>query len=609
MITLGIAISHNSSASLMIDGKIVGLVQEERITKTKNQSGFPLQAFKSLVKRFLNNDYNLIDEVVYGSKIFHPYGYCLDLYTKFEVEDHIKEMKEVWYPVFYENKPLDGKIWNEKYLNGKNLNKDHNFDFSFINKNITLEAATKHFNDIEVLAPIKKLIPTFSNFKKIDHHKCHAYYALYGGSLDQNELKDVLVLTADAMGDNKNWSVSTVNDNGTLNRLGAGDEFTVARIYKFCTLILGMKPNEHEYKVMGLSAYSKSSSHIKKVETIFSNILDFKDGIFMSKEPLKESYFDLKDRLEGHRFDNISAGLQNWTSSVITKWANYWLKKTNKSVICFSGGLSMNIKANGDLLKSKLLKSISVPASGGDETLSAGACFASAAENSIPITPITSPYLGDEAVFDENNIKDSNFTKDSFAIVDNFDNEKIASLLAKNHIVARCVENSEFGARALGNRSILANPNDINNVKKINDSIKNRDFWMPFTPSILEEYTDLYLENPKGVNSPYMTVGYESVIENRDSIKACLHMGDFSARPQFVSKNLNKNYWDLINKFYQITKIPCLLNTSLNLHGEPMNYTVEDAIRTLTKSSLNFLILPENRLLYKKDFRKTVLQI
>ena len=266
----------------------------------------------------------------------------------------------------------------------------------------------------------------------------------------------------------------------------------------------------------------------------------------------------------------------------------------------------MNIKANGDLLKSEYLKYLSVPASGGDETLSAGACFAAALENKRKVYSITSPYLGAPAVLNNNFL--SNYNSD-FDIVDNFNNKKIALLLSKNHVIARCVGNSEYGARALGNRSILANPSDIKNVKKINDSIKNRDFWMPFTPSILEEHTDYFLVNPKEVSSLYMTIGFDTINKNRHLINACLHMGDHSARPQFVSNKINKDYWNLINEFYKITEIPCLLNTSLNLHGEPMNYSVEDAIKTLSRSSLNFLVLPDNKLIFKKEFKELIINI
>ncbi len=610
---LGIAISHNSSASIMINGEIKGLIQEERFTKVKNQSGFPLLAIKSLVKEHLNGDKSKIDLAVYGSTLYNPYFFCLDKYSNYSVEDHLKEMREVWYPHFYQNKPLDGKVWRRQIIKGEKLNRFHNLDFSFLKKRISLQKAYDHFCNKEIFSPLKKFIPHFANYCKLDQHKCHAYYALYGGSLKNYDYEDILVMTADAMGDKKNWSVSKVDKDGRLNRIAYGNEFLTARIYKFCTLILGMKPNEHEYKVMGLSAYSTSKKHVKKVEEIFFNILDFKAGKFVSKKPLIDSYFDLKNRLDGHRFDNIASGLQNWTSEITLKWIEHWVKKTGKSVLCFSGGLSMNIKTNGEILKSKKIKFLSVPASGGDESLSAGACFAISKEKNRNVKHMESPYLGYSVSYDRKKSflkidKRKSSSKD-FGIIKNFDNKYIAKLLQLDHIVARCVGRGEFGARALGNRSILANPSNIKNIKKINESVKNRDFWMPFTPSILEEYSKDYLNNPKGVTSPYMTIGFDSNEKNRDKIIACLHPGDFSARPQMVRKDLNYNYWHLINEFYKLTKIPCLLNTSLNLHGDPMNFSIEDAVRTLSKSSLEFLIIPNNKIIYKKkseDFIKSL---
>ena len=176
----------------------------------------------------------------------------------------------------------------------------------------------------------------------------------------------------------------------------------------------------------------------------------------------------------------------------------------------------------------------------------------------------------------------------------------MARLLAADCVLARCVGRGEFGARALGNRSIVANPANPGNVKTINESIKNRDFWMPFTPSILAEHASKLIDNPKGVDSPFMTIGFESTMQARDSLVAAIHPADYSVRPQIVTRESNPDYWALIDAFRRITGIPALLNTSLNLHGEPMNYTVADAVRTVALSDLEFLVLPGNRLLYKQ---------
>ena len=320
---------------------------------------------------------------------------------------------------------------------------------------------------------------------------------------------------------------------------------------------------------MGLSSYSNSYYHIEKAERIFFDILDFKEGSFKSKKPLIDSYFDIKMRLEGHRFDHIAAALQNWSSKVTLKWIEYWLKKTKKKGIAFSGGLSMNIKANGDIMNSPMVNWLSIPASGGDESLCVGACYYYAIRNKVKAKVMKNPYLGSTSILNNDcfdKLKDTNMNKDDFLLIKNFSNKKAAKLLARDEILARCIGRAEFGARALGNRSIIANPKNTDNIKKINNLIKNRDFWMPFTPSILSEKASLFLKNDKNIISPYMTIGFETKDYAIQNIKACLHPGDNTARPQFVKKNYNQPYWDLINEFYKLTKIPFLLNTSLNLH-------------------------------------------
>ena len=149
----------------------------------------------------------------------------------------------------------------------------------------------------------------------------------------------------------------------------------------------------------------------------------------------------------------------------------------------------MNIKANGDLLSNLDIEWLSIPPSGGDESLSAGACFALNVENDNKVFPMKDPYLGEAPSLEKNNwadrLHETKMSENDFDIMENFDSKKVAKLLLKDEIVARCDGKAEFGARALGNRSILANPKNFNNIKKINDLIKNRDFWMPFTPSIL----------------------------------------------------------------------------------------------------------------------------
>ena len=605
MIILGIYPGHNASAALMIDGRIVGMVQEERFTRRKNQTGFPKKSIESLISTHLGGKFSRIDRIGYAGQIDGVYWTVLDRFSNFDIHDYIKEMHEYWYPIFYEKeskeeiKVWSDKYWHEKYLKGEQLNKEHNYDFSFIDR-MSAEDAFHHFNKTEKREVINRLFDWSGNLEFVEHHCCHAHWAFYGGNLSAEQRKNALVLTADSRGDNHNWTASVLGGDGRLKQIDGGLDHTVARIYKFTTLILGMKPNEHEYKVMGLASYSESKPHIDAVERVFFEALDFREGSFVCDKPLKDTYFDLKNRLEGHRFDNIAAGLQNWSSKVTKSWVSHWLRKTGKNGLCFSGGLSMNIRANGDLAALKELDWLSIPASGGDESLCGGACFKMADPDTI--SSIEHVYLGDPPEFDDifKLLDGTVFSEKDFVILDNFNSEKAAQLLKKDEIVARCAGPAEFGARALGNRSILANPSNPENLQKINRAIKHRDFWMPFTPSILSEYADNYLDNPKKIVSPFMTVGFNSRNDKSAEIIAALHPADQSARPQFVDRESNLEYWSLIEAFRRLTGIPALLNTSLNLHGDPMNYSISDAVRTVAHSELDFLLLPDNKLLAKK---------
>lgn len=593
----------------MTNGKIVGAIQEERLTRRKNQIGFAKQAIEKLLNKHLGGDISRVDEVVFGGKGDDPYWIVLDRYSDFSVQDHVQEMYDYWYPYFYEGKKDGDDYWKNQWRLGRHLGQDHNLDFSFLETR-TGDAAFRHFNDVERVEALTRHFNWQGQTRSIDHHKAHAYYALYGAPLSPKAFDDALVLTADAMGDNSNWSASVTRSDGTLEALEWGLDHAVARIYKFVTLILGMKPNEHEYKVMGLSSYTRRNKYVEAAEKVFFEALDFRDGEFVSDVPLVDSYFDLKRRLEGHRFDIIAAAVQHWATDVTCSWIRYWLKKAARSGVCFSGGLSMNIKANGTILEMPEVKWLSVAPSGGDESISLGACYAVEAETRGSVIPLENAYLGDDAEGGNYDWTDlvtrAGADHQDFDLCEGVGVEKAARLLAHDCIVARCIDRAEFGARALGNRSILANPSNPKNLKIINEAVKNRDFWMPFTPSIQEEYCDRYLKNPKGVSSPFMTIGFETRPEHRSEIIAALHPADFSARPQFVSQNSNMGYWLLIEEFRKISGIPALLNTSLNLHGDPMNYTVSDAVRTLAQSGLDFLLLPGNRLLYKTRAREAL---
>ena len=606
MVILGVHCGHNASAALMIDGRIVGAAQEERFTKRKNQVAFPARSIGHLVDAHLNGDPGRISRVAFGTRDVDPIGLAVSRYSDFSVMDHVKENHEYWRAVFYDGAPNDGEYWREMYRKGEHRNTDPNLDTSYMLSSRSLPQLTRHVSDVMRPEAMKQLFGWSGPYDIIDHHTCHAYYAFYGAPVPVERRPETVVLTADSWGDEQNWTAWTPLPDGALKKLAGGRDHGVARIYRFVTLILGMKPNEHEYKVMGLSPYSRSQEHIAAAERVFFDACDFRDGTFVSDHPLQDSYFDLKRRLEGSRFDNIAAAVQNWSTAVTGRWMRHWLERTGARGVCFSGGLSMNIKTNGELAVLPEIEWMSIPASGGDETISLGACFMAAQQEGEAVEHLNHVYLGrlEGRAGDDDwreGLRRADADPADFVVLDDVDVKMVAKLLAANVIVARCVGPMEFGARALGNRSILANPSDTRNVQRINDSIKNRDFWMPFTPSILEERADRYLVNPKRLTSPFMTIGFNTTERAAQDIPAALHPGDLTARPQFVNRESNRDYWDLIHEFEKLTGVSALLNTSLNLHGEPMNATIADAARTLAKSALEVLAIPGNRLLCKRS--------
>ena len=190
-------------------------------------------------------------------------------------------------------------------------------------------------------------------------------------------------------------------------------------------------------------------------------------------------------------------------------------------------------------------------------------------------------------------------TKLSQYSVTNFTSEdQILEKILENKIVAVCRGRMEMGQRALGNRSIIADPRRLANVEKINNSIKKRDFWMPFAPIILSEYQDILIENPKNIESPFMTIGFPTK-QGKTIFPAGVHQSDGTTRAQLLKKEENPAMWNLIFKFYEKTGVPALLNTSFNLHGEPIVRTVQDGLRVFEKSELEVLWL-ENHIIEKK---------
>ncbi len=415
------------------------------------------------------------------------------------------------------------------------------------------------------------------------------------------EVKKILIFTADGIGDHINATVSVADEKADIKRISQTYTLnSLGRIYANVTRLLGMKPLEHEYKVMGLAPYAKDVD-IARVYPIFEKIL-FVDGLqFREHDNAKPFWIYPGSRLLDYRFDWIAGAVQKFTEDILAQWTKNAIATTGVGTVVFSGGVALNVKANMIMSQLPEVENLFVCPSGADESTALGAAYAAMAdycyENSMnkdKISPLNDVYLGVEytsgeieRAIDEANLgEDFTIIKDEKSIP-----EFVAAELAAGRIVARLAGKMEFGARALGNRTIMANPSIPQVVRKINEQIKSRDFWMPFTPTILADSEPKYVINPKSLKAPFMTIGFNSTELAQQHLIAALHPYDFTLRPQIINEEENPSYYQIIASFQRKTGIGAILNTSFNLHGEPIVCSPADAIRTFRNSGLDTLVL------------------
>ena len=523
-----------------------------------------------------------INEFAMSTASLSPTYFYTSRNAKFAVKDYWKEQNEYWYKKFYEGKdPKYLEIFKEK-IDYSNFPYDEDLIKDEKDAKGMWEARKKHLS--ETLGIDKDKISLH------DHHTCHA---CYGYLMSPYRNQESLIFTMDGNGDNTNGTISYAKEGEELTFISRSSNFNLGRIYRYATLLLGMRPADHEYKVMGLAAYS-SYKYAKESYEIYKETLQV-DGLkFKYKKQIKDHFFYFKEKLESHRFDSIAYGVQRFTEEILTKWISNGIKHSNISNIIMSGGVAQNIKANKCISELQSLDQLFVPPGPGDESISIGAAWLQFIKKGGEIRDIpiyTNAYFGPSYSQDEIKAEIEKLDLDYFKIK-KVKTKEVAELIANGEVVAHFSEGPmEFGARALGNRSILADPRNQETITHINKLVKMRDFWMPFAPSILEERQNDYIVNPKKIDARYMAIGFDSTQLAKEHLSAGLHPFDKTMRPQIVSKNDNKKYHSLISEFEKLTGVGALLNTSFNIHGEPIVGTPCDAIDTLKRCGLKHLYL------------------
>tara|TARA_B100000700_G_C15026310_1_gene848322 strand:+ start:820 stop:2658 length:1839 start_codon:yes stop_codon:yes gene_type:complete len=591
---LGIsAFYHDSAAAIVVDGNIIAAAQEERFSRIKHDSSYP---------------FNAVNFVLQNSKL---------------------KLHEIDYVVFYEKPFLKFERLLETYVSFAPKG------FKSFSMSIPLWLRDKLFQKKVLFKELQKHDEKFKDINKIyfsEHHLSHAASAFY-----PSPFKEAIILTLDGVGE---WATTTVAK-GNENNLDMLKEIhfphSIGLLYSAFTYYTGFKVNSAEYKVMGLAPYGSP----KFKNLILEKLIDLKDdgtfklnmeyfnyatGLTMTNKKFSNLFGQpprLLDQGELTQFHmDIASSVQSVTEEVVLKLAKTLAKEYGRKNLCMAGGVALNCVANGKILKEKIFDNIWIQPAAGDAGGALGAALALwhkefKKKRALPYEDkMQGSYLGPS--FNENEIESE--LKDLNANFEKLTEDNLLKIaaeeLSKEKTIGWFQGRMEFGPRALGARSIIADPRSEKMQKNLNMKVKFRESFRPFAPSIIKE--DLSEWFNLNCDSPYMLLvadvkdsirremtneekklfGIEKLNIKRSKIPAVTHV-DYSARIQTVHKNTNSKYYKLIENFKKITGCPVLVNTSFNVRGEPIVCSIKDAYRCFMGTNLDILIC-ENFILYKE---------
>lgn len=553
---IGVHDGHNSAASILKDGQVLFAIQEERLNNKKNYSGFPVESIRACLDfaavhprevaqfalagmRRTPIAYRTSDQRMASKREATLYGYMRRLF--------------LWYPYFYLNSNLG---WSER-----------------------LQAA-------------KQLGFTKQQVQRYDHHLGHAATAYFG--MREDPETRYLVVTMDGGGDMLCCTVS-IGEFGKLTRIASTPRTaSLGTIYGITTGQMGFTTLEHEYKLMGMAPHA-SPKYAEESANLFRSLIRVdKQNLRLRRQTLAPTFCcsrRIRRMISSIRFDTVCGGLQLATEEIIVDLVRAAIKKTGIRRVLCAGGVFMNVKANKRVMELPEVDYLGVAPSCGDESMCMGIAWyaysiigGSRAADQIP--PLGSIYFGND-VSEEDTAEVVKSSGYDYKRYDDIEAE-VAKVLVAGHAVARCKGRLEFGARALGNRSILADPKNLDIVRIINRMVKKRDFWMPFAPVVCRELVHKYLVNPKSFFSPYMMLTFDTK-ENFNDFVAAVHSGDLTARVQMVEQTHNPDYYRILKTFEEITGRGVLLNTSFNLHGYPIVLGPKEAMSVFKNSGLIYL--------------------
>ncbi|MHA1564239.1 MAG: carbamoyltransferase C-terminal domain-containing protein [Alphaproteobacteria bacterium] len=593
MIVLGIHEGHDAHACLVRDGQLVAVVAEERLNKLKSASGYPRQAIDAVID-LAGIDPLQVDSIAFTQRSDWIWKNTLNKNAKFSIQDWIEECDFYWRPKLLEGADIS-EI--ELYDHFRHVAEPELFDDPYLPmveriRNAPFEQWQAIGDEMRRQTIAAHLGLPGDKIMALRHEDCHKAYGFFSAL---GEREPALVFTLEAGGQDSSATVSTLDADGTITEHWRSNTVNAGRAYLYTTLLLGMKPNQHEYKVMGLAPYSNAYHGQRSLE-FFRQINRVEGTEIVNDRLVPELYYTVEQALRAQRFDGIAWGLQTWLEELLAQWIDNNVAAHGIDNVIFSGGVSQNIKANKVVAELDRVRRFWVGAISGDGSLAVGAAWL-ASRQLAPHIHIEAPehvYLGTEhsAADIDKAIERHNLRRD-FAVIDRPSPDDAAAWLDDGLILARYSGRMEFGQRALGNRSIIADPRRLETVERVNRKIKFRDFWMPFTPSMMIEEADRLLANPKQFYSPFMMMAFDLHPQFSDAIPAAMHPSDRTVRPQMLRRQDNPGYYAIIEAFKARTGLGCVMNTSFNLHGDPIAESPDDAIRTFQNSELDVLMFDD----------------
>jgi carbamoyltransferase len=571
MLTLGIHDGHTATACLFEDGRVIACISEERLNRIKEWDGFPEESIRKCLE-IAGKDIENIDAV----------GIC-------------SIMPQIGYS-HYLTPPGYKKLFSSltRMLPRSLLQRSGNIRLIHSLAGILFknrrDGITGRLRDMGLRT---KKIHFF------EHHLLHAASAYYTNWY-RNER--TLIVTLDGSGDAV-CATLNIGEGGRIRRIAEVFNYnSICEFYTRVTQHLGMKPMSHEYKVMGMAPYASkaASAEILSIFRKYFSVSEENPLLFLNNSGLWKWQFNEEFRmtLAEKRFDLIAGAAQDLFEEVIVLWIKNALKSTGAGDLALSGGGFMNVKLNYLVSELPGVSSLFIFPSCGDESNPVGAAIMAALESGFPherVDPLGMIYWGPSYGVSEIEKAIDLLLKDAGVRIARHENinKKVAEKLSEGKIVGRLTGRMEWGARALGNRSILADPRDPGIINRINIAIKMRDFWMPFAPAILKEHRDEYLNLRGDFRSPFMTIAAPAKENAWDEIPAGLHPFDRSARAQVLDPENHPSFYEVVSKFRDITGVGGVLNTSFNLHGDPIVCSPEDAIDTFLRSGLDILQLED----------------